>query len=392
MNPLRRLVQWLLPADVRDAVLADLDTEYLTSIQPARDDLSARWWYWRQLVGSIGPALAMRRRRRAHSGKSLHHRLRRIWARHARTFGSPAACWPGTGRSAPRPSPRSRLESARRPRSSACVDAILLRPLPYAEPSRLVRIWSANPRGIPRNMMSPGDFFDLRDTANGFDALAAFTTGETFTLSSAGDATRIAGSTVTPALFDLLGVRPLASRVVARRAPGGRVPVAAVARCRDARQGRLVDIAHDDDRRQPHRRAGAGAAHSKRSWRSAALWCAIHVRGLTLIGVYGVVAGRVSESTRELGIRMALGAHAPAVMAEVLRRMVGVAAAGVLCGGAAAWAAVPALGGMLYGVGARDLSTMSGAAVLVLAGALLAAYVLAHRILRLDVINALRVD
>jgi hypothetical protein len=81
--------------------------------------------------------------------------------------------------------------------------------------------------------------------------------------------------------------------------------------------------------------------------------------GLTLIGVYGVVAGRVSESTRELGIRMALGAHAPAVMAEVLRRMVGVAAAGVLCGGAAAWGAVLALGGMLYGIGARDLSTMS---------------------------------
>jgi hypothetical protein len=94
------------------------------------------------------------------------------------------------------------------------VDAILLRPLPYAEPSGLVRIWSANPRGIPRNMMSPADFFDLRDTASGFDALAAFTTGETFTLSSAGDATRIAGSTVTPALFDLLGVRPLAGRTL----------------------------------------------------------------------------------------------------------------------------------------------------------------------------------
>jgi putative ABC transport system permease protein len=136
----------------------------------------------------------------------------------------------------------------------------------------------------------------------------------------------------------------------------------------------------------------AGSVASRRSSTLLLTLFAAVAMGLTLIGVYGVVAQRVSESARDLGIRMALGAHASAVMTDVLRRTVAVAAAGVLCGGATAWAAVPALGGILYGVAPRDLSTMAGAAVLVLAGALVAAYVPARRILRLDVINALRVE
>jgi predicted permease len=214
MNPLRWLVHWLMPTDVRDAVLADLDAEYLTSIRPARGQLAARWWYWRQLAGSVAPALAMRRRRRMHSGKSMRNSLHHMWAEARQDL-----------RFAGRMLARNRTFSAAAIGTFAVgiglttavfslVDAILLRPLPYAEPLRLVRIWSANPRGIPRNMMSPADFFDLRDAASGFDALAAFTTGETFTVSSGGDATRIAGSTVTPALFDLLGVRPLAGRTL----------------------------------------------------------------------------------------------------------------------------------------------------------------------------------
>ena len=65
------------------------------------------------------------------------------------------------------------------------VDAVLLRPLPFAEPDRLVRIWSANPRGISRNSMSPPNFLDLRDQAVAAEALssaAAFTMGEAMTI------------------------------------------------------------------------------------------------------------------------------------------------------------------------------------------------------------------
>ena len=58
------LARWilaaLLPADVRDAVLTDLDAEYARAIRPSRGRLRAAAWYWRQGAGSIGPALAMR--------------------------------------------------------------------------------------------------------------------------------------------------------------------------------------------------------------------------------------------------------------------------------------------------------------------------------------------
>jgi putative ABC transport system permease protein len=68
------------------------------------------------------------------------------------------------------------------------------------------------------------------------------------------------------------------------------------------------------------------------------------------------------------------------------------ALAGVVVGSAAAWIAAPALGGMVYGIAPRDPATLAGAAALLMSAAVLAAYVPARRILRLDVIHALRVD
>ena len=58
------------------------------------------------------------------------------------------------------------------------VDAVVLRPLPYPEPERLVRIWSANPRGIPRNSVSPPDYFDFEEqgrASGAFMSISAFT-------------------------------------------------------------------------------------------------------------------------------------------------------------------------------------------------------------------------
>src|SRR3954469_1977179 len=59
----RRLIAVLLPRDVRDAVLAELDAEYARVIRPSRGSARAAAWYWRQVAGSIRPALAMHRRR-----------------------------------------------------------------------------------------------------------------------------------------------------------------------------------------------------------------------------------------------------------------------------------------------------------------------------------------
>ena len=88
------------------------------------------------------------------------------------------------------------------------VDAVLLRPLPYANPDRLIRVWSANPRGIPRNAMSPPDFFDLREAAvrsGALQGLASFTFADSATL-SAPEPERVSVASATADLFDLLGV------------------------------------------------------------------------------------------------------------------------------------------------------------------------------------------
>ncbi len=97
------------------------------------------------------------------------------------------------------------------------VDTVILRPLPYADPDSLVRIWSANPRGIPRNSVSPPDFFDLREQAVGghaFEALAAFTADDTSTLRDEREPARALTSEVSPGLFDMLGVKPALGRPI----------------------------------------------------------------------------------------------------------------------------------------------------------------------------------
>jgi putative ABC transport system permease protein len=113
---------------------------------------------------------------------------------------------------------------------------------------------------------------------------------------------------------------------------------------------------------------------------------------LATIGIYGVISLRVARRGREIGIRMALGAPARAVLAMILQRGVAIAAVGVAIGTVGALLATRALGGLLYGVGALDLATFA-AVPLVLAGvAMLASLLPALRATRIDPAIALRDD
>ncbi len=113
---------------------------------------------------------------------------------------------------------------------------------------------------------------------------------------------------------------------------------------------------------------------------------------LTLVGVYGVVSQLVSQSTREIGVRIAIGASVGDVMSVMVGRALRMAVAGVAAGSVAAWLAAPALRGMVYGIAPRDPVTLIAVPLLLAAAAALAAYIPARRILRLDVVNALRVE
>jgi ABC-type antimicrobial peptide transport system permease subunit len=111
---------------------------------------------------------------------------------------------------------------------------------------------------------------------------------------------------------------------------------------------------------------------------------------LALVGVYGVIAYSVAQRTRELGIRMALGARPRAVLALVVRQSLRPVAIGLAGGTLAALAATRLLGGMLYGVAATDVVTFGLGALALAATATLAGLAAARRATRIDPLDALR--
>ena len=113
---------------------------------------------------------------------------------------------------------------------------------------------------------------------------------------------------------------------------------------------------------------------------------------LTAVGVYGVVAHSVEQSTRELGVRLALGANVGSVVSTVLWRSLRLAVVGVAAGLIGARFFGPVMAGLLYGVAPTDSVTQISAVALVTAATALAAYIPARRILRIDIVDVLRVE
>ena len=117
---------------------------------------------------------------------------------------------------------------------------------------------------------------------------------------------------------------------------------------------------------------------------------AIVALALAAIGIYGVVAFLVTQRTREIGIRMALGARAADVLRLVLREGMAPVALGGLAGMLAAVLATRALRSMLFGVTPLDPVSFAAAPALLACVALLACYVPARRATRVDPLVALR--
>ena len=111
---------------------------------------------------------------------------------------------------------------------------------------------------------------------------------------------------------------------------------------------------------------------------------------LASVGLYGVMALSVTQRTRELGIRMALGAARADVFRLVLGQGIGLIGIGLGCGLIAAIATGRALASVLYGVGAIDFIALSVAIVSLTIVALLACFVPARRATRVDPMVALR--
>jgi predicted permease len=91
------------------------------------------------------------------------------------------------------------------------VSAVLLRPLPYPEPDRLVRIWERLIKEDGRNLVSDADFYDWRERNRVFENIAAWN-GTTFDLTEGAEPERIGAAVVSPSYFDVLGVKPMLGR------------------------------------------------------------------------------------------------------------------------------------------------------------------------------------
>jgi putative ABC transport system permease protein len=111
---------------------------------------------------------------------------------------------------------------------------------------------------------------------------------------------------------------------------------------------------------------------------------------LAVIGIYGVLAYSVAERTHEIGIRMALGAGKSAVLGMVMRRTLGLAAAGVVLGGAGALAVTGVLRKFLFQVKPTDPATFAAVAVVLAFAALLAGLLPARRAAQVDPAITLR--
>ncbi|MEX2663131.1 MAG: ADOP family duplicated permease [Vicinamibacterales bacterium] len=191
----RLVLGWLLPRADRDVARGDLDEEFRRHVLPARGRAAARRWYWRQVIGTVPHAV---RRRAApvltHVPADARHALR-MWRRHP-AFAGAAIVTQAIG-------------IAVATAVFGVAHSVLLRPLPYAEPERLVQILEG---AEGRGLLSYPDVLDLRRANRAFEEVAGFNGGSR-TLALPGMAPdRVAAISVTDGFFDVLGVPMLAGR------------------------------------------------------------------------------------------------------------------------------------------------------------------------------------
>ena len=126
--------------------------------------------------------------------------------------------------------------------------------------------------------------------------------------------------------------------------------------------------------------------------RQVTVWCGAIALGLSAMGLYGVLALAMRSRTREIGIRIAIGARPRVILLQFLAQALRLGAAGIAAGIVAAWAATHLIGSWLYGVDTRDAISYAGATAVLAVAVVAAGYLPARRAARVDPILALRAE
>jgi predicted permease len=132
--------------------------------------------------------------------------------------------------------------------------------------------------------------------------------------------------------------------------------------------------------------------HQERTLSQLAGFLSLSALALACLGLYGILSYAVVRRTREIGVRMALGAQARDVLSLVIREGMVLTLAGCALGVALAVALTHLVSNLLYGVTATDPLTFAGVSLALMAVALLACYLPAHRAARIDPLVALRTE
>lgn len=113
---------------------------------------------------------------------------------------------------------------------------------------------------------------------------------------------------------------------------------------------------------------------------------------LSAVGLYGVIAYSVSQRTREIGVRIALGAQRWSVHRMVLKEALWLAAAGIAIGGICSLGAAMLMKSLLFGVRSWDIPTFVAVAGVLGIAALASSFIPAHRAASVNPVDALRAE
>jgi ABC-type antimicrobial peptide transport system permease subunit len=134
------------------------------------------------------------------------------------------------------------------------------------------------------------------------------------------------------------------------------------------------------------------SSHDARAIAQLSGFFAVFALLLSVIGLYGVMAYNVSRRTREIGIRMAIGAQRQTVLRMVMRESLLVVMIGVILGIPVALSMGHLISSQLFGLSPRDPLTLAAAALLLLAASVIASYLPARRAAETDPMVALRYE
>jgi ABC-type antimicrobial peptide transport system permease subunit len=113
---------------------------------------------------------------------------------------------------------------------------------------------------------------------------------------------------------------------------------------------------------------------------------------MAMVGLYGVIAYSVTQRTREIGVRMALGAQRSSVYQLILREAGWLVVSGIGAGLICSVAAATLIRGLLFGVRSWDAATLAAVSAVLAVSAMLASYIPARRAARVDPMVALRYE